>query len=112
MIHMLSRFDLKPGFNPGEFAENYARVVDDMRAEGLAEATGAVGRRERGTPMDTDAVDAQEFYAVMTFRDRAQLDAAYERLLGDRTGLRRLPSHEYVKQAVSNPVFTCWADLD
>ena len=110
MIHMLSRFDLKAGVKFEEFSRNYHDTVAQMQAKGLVEGTGKIGRRERDTPMDTDAADAPEFYVVMSFKDRDQLDRSYA-LLTDAAE-NRATSHPSVMQAVENAVFTCWQDLE
>ena len=109
MIHMLSRFDLKPSAALDDFAADYAQAFDDMRALGLAEATSPVGRRIPDTQMDTDAADAREYYATMTFRDREQLDAAYQRLIATRKD-PAFAAHWRVTRAILRPVFTVWED--
>ena len=110
MIHMLSRFDLKPGVEFEEFGWNYRNMVAQMQAKGLVEGSGRIGRREQDTPMDTDTADAPEFYVVMSFKDRDQLDGSYA-LLTDAAA-NRATSHPVVMQAVENAVFTCWQDLE
>ena len=110
MIHMLSRFNLKPGVTPETFRKDYLDLVAQMKALNLVEGTGEVGRRERATPMDTDADSAPEFYAVMSFRDRDQLDRSYA-YLTDRDA-NMATSHPAVNSAVIDAVFTCWRDMD
>ena len=78
MIHMLSRFDLKPGTELEGFAADYYGFVERAKQLDLAVSTGKIGRRVSDTPMDTDADDAQEYYVIMSFRDREQLDRAYD----------------------------------
>ena len=107
MIHMLSRFNLKENADPEAFAQGYARLAAEMRAAGMAEATGPVGRRVGDTPMDTDADDAPEYYAIMTFRDRAQLDAAYAHLLSAGGAAPTSGAHNTVTAMICDPVFTC-----
>ncbi len=108
MIQMLSRFDLKPGIAFDAFAEHYFGFAEEMRERELIVSTGPIGRRIADTPMDTDADDAPEFYAVMTFRDRAQLDAAYAYMEGRSSTVSK--HHAVVHRAVANPVFTCWSE--
>lgn len=110
MIHMLSRFDLKPDVNFQSFRASYLDFIEQMRAEGLVEATGQIGRRELDTPMDTDPKNAPEYYALMSFRDREQMDQAYEYL--SNANVRNSTSHPDVHHSVVNSVFTCWRDLD
>ena len=110
MIHMLSRFDLKPGVKFASFRTSYAEFVERMRVEGLVEATGKIGRREANTPMDTDDEKAPEYYVIMSFRDRRQLDEAYAYMAAANG--QDATAHAAVHQAVINFVFTCWRDVD
>lgn len=110
MIHMLSRFNLKPGVTPETFREDYMQLVAHMKGLNLVEDTGELGRREQTTPMDTDTADAPEFYAVMTFRDRDQLDRSYA-YLTDRDA-NTATTHPALNRAVVDAVFTCWRDID
>lgn len=110
MIHMLSRFDLRPQIDFKTFEEDYEKFVEQMKLLGLADGTGKIGRRIGDTPMDTDLNDAPAYYAIMTFSDRDQLDRAYEYLLvGDRRS-EDWETHRKVNDAVVNSVFTCWQD--
>jgi len=106
MIQMLSRFDLRPDVAPADFQVSYAAFVALLIDEGLIESSGQVCRRLKNTPMDTDASDAPEFYTIMTFRDRPQLDSAYARFKESMEG------HEDVFAAVHNSTFTCWEELN
>lgn len=110
MIHMLSRFNLKPGVSPEKFRDDYMELVAHMKSLNLVEGTGKVGQRELATPMDTDDENAQEFYAVMVFRDRKQLDQSYA-YLTDRDA-NMSTKHPAVNGAVADAVFTCWRDID
>lgn len=106
MIQMLSRFNLTPGAALSEFIDAYRQFCAMLKDEGLVEAAGPVCRRVADTPMDTDAPDAPQFYSVMTFRGRAQLDAAYARFAASMAG------HEAVLGAVRDATFTVWRELD
>ena len=110
MIHMLSRFDLKPDVNFAEFRNSYMAFTEEMQGLGLVEGTSRIGQRELDTPMDTDAPQAQEYYAIMTFRDRRQLDDAYAHMADQQRSNNG--DHLIVKNAIDNHVFTCWHDLD
>ena len=81
-----------------------------MKSAGLLESSGALGRRVSDTPMDTDDESAPEYYAVMSFRDREQLDSAYDYL--SDADVRERSAHPTVHHTVANFVFTCWRDLD
>jgi hypothetical protein len=80
-----------------------------MKSLDLVADSGPVGRRQSDTPMDTDDERNHEYFAIMSFRDRAQVDAAYAYImkhveLGES-------SHSSVYERVENPVFICWQDL-
>ena len=110
MIHMLSRFGLRPGASLGDVQDCYQQLFDHMRAADLVAATGEVGSRIADTPMDTDALDAPTHYVIMSFTNRSQLDASYvhveDGLLPD--GPRA--AHNRLKTLITDPVFTCWED--
>ena len=112
MIHMLSRFNLKSGIDPKVFADRYLQLVAEMQSRNLAETSGPVGRRFADTPMDTDAPEAQEYYAVMIFRDAVQLNSAYAFLNSTQAHSADAKTHEFIKDAVETPVFTCWQDIE
>ena len=109
MFHMLSCFNLKAGVDVAEFSEAYARLVADMQSLDLVESSGPIGRRQSDTPMDTDAERDHEYFAIMTFRDRPQVDAAYAYILRHQEPGEA--SHNAVYTKVANPVFICWQDL-
>ena len=109
MFHMLSCFNLQPGESIRTFQANYQNFVEEMRAIDLVESTSSIGRRQDDTPMDTDDERNHEFFVVMSFRDRAQVDAAYahiEQHFGPSDA-----AHDQVYTKVLNPVFICWQDL-
>lgn len=110
MIHMLSRFDLKPGTNVDEFKQHYESFMDRAKLLGLAASTGTVGKRVADTPMDTDAEDAPEYYVVMSFRDREQMDRAYAYMEDGGSDPSDLKPHSAIKFVVRNAIFTCWQD--
>jgi hypothetical protein len=109
MFHMLSCFDLKPG----EDIETFRKVYDDfaafMKSIDLIADSGPVGRRQSDTPMDTDEERNHEYFAIMSFRDRAQVDAAYAYIKEHVEPGES--SHNGVYERVENPVFICWQDL-
>ena len=109
MIHMLSRFDLKPEIAIDQFQGNYKTFCKLMQAKGLIVETGKIGQRETGTPMDTDEEHSPKYYSVMSFRDRQQLDQAYAYLAG--LDEHDKAEHVGVRDSVLNPVFTCWRDV-
>ncbi len=110
MIHMLCRFDLKPGASMEAVRGYYAQFFKDMKSMGYAEATGEIGTRIDDTPMSTEAPEAQRFYVVMTFRDRAQLDESYAYFTGGHLTPDQLAAHNGIRRWITNEVFTCWDD--
>ena len=93
-----------------EFRTEYDRFTTQMVSAGLVDSSGPIGRREGNTPMDTDDEQAPEYYVIMSFRDRRQLDEAYAYLAGK--GGQDATAHTFVHRCVLNAVFTCWRDLD
>ncbi len=109
MFHMLTCFDLKHGENIIDFRSAYADFVAYMKSVDLVEYSGLIGRRQSDTPMDTDGERDHEYFVIMSFKDRNQVDAAYAYMTkhiepGDST-------HNEVYKRVENPVFICWQDL-
>ena len=109
MIHMLCRFDLQDDVTLPQFQGDYQQFVDRMKARNLIVGSDEVGQRLHGTPMDTDAPDAAEYYVIMRFCDRRQLDEAYDFIArGAANG--ELGAHNIVREAMAKSIFTCWAD--
>ena len=80
-----------------------------MKSVGLLAESGPVGRRQSDTPMDTDDERHHQYFAIMSFRDRAQVDAAYAFIMTHVEPAES--SHKSVYGRVDNPVFICWQDL-
>lgn len=110
MIHMLSKFDLKSGTNFEEFKKNYSRFIGAVHELNLIEAAGPIGQRVKNTPMDTAGEYEPQYYSIMSFKDRTQLDAAYENFLDTDETLEAHSTHITINTAVENAVFTCWQD--
>ncbi len=110
MIHMLSRFDIEPDVTVDVFRAEYQTFTAQMVSAGMVESSGEIGRRERNTPMDTDDEQAPEYYVIMSFKDRRQLDETYAYLTGKEA--QDATAHTFVHRSVRNAVFTCWRDLD
>lgn len=109
MFHMLSCFNLRPGEDIATFAAAYTSFVDEMRALDLVDSTGPIGQRQNDTPMDTDDERNHAYFVVMSFRDRAQVDAAYAHIEQHFGPSDR--AHDEVHTRVADPVFICWQDL-
>lgn len=109
MFHMLSCFDLKPEETLDDFRKSYAAFIADMKKQGLVESSGAIGRRQSDTPMDTDDERDHEYFVILSFKNREQVDQAYDYIKqhfepGDR-------SHSDMYQRVQSPIFICWQDV-
>ena len=81
MFHMLTCFNLKPGIEIGSFRAAYMDFVEHMRGIDLVESTGPIGMRQSDTKMDSDSERDHQHFVVMSFRNRAQVDAAYAKLV-------------------------------
>ncbi|MDH3763500.1 MAG: hypothetical protein OEU50_21200 [Gammaproteobacteria bacterium] len=110
VFHMLSCFDLKPGEDIETFRGAYLALVEKLKNIGLVETSGAIGRRQSDTPMDTDDERRHQYFALMSFRNRAQVDAAYAHIMKHEAASDE--AHDGVYTRVLDPVFICWQDLD
>jgi hypothetical protein len=110
MFHMLSCFNLKAGEEIGDFRAARADSLATMKSIDLVEDAGPIGRRQSDTPMDTDAERDHEYFVVMSFRDRAQVGAAYAYIKGHVEPGET--SHNGVYGKVEDgAVLICWQDL-
>lgn len=109
MFHMLSCFDLDAGEDIETFRSAYFAFVEEMKHIGLVEGSGPIGRRQNDTPMDTDGERQQQYFAVMSFRDREQVDAAYAHIMKHNSASD--VAHDAVYTRVRDPLFICWQDL-
>lgn len=110
MFHMLTCFDLKPGIEIAAFRSAYLEFVGYMHEIDLVETTGPIGQRQSDTIMDTDSERDHEYFVTMSFRDRAQVDAAVDHLLPHEEPAEA--AHKAVYSKVQNQIFICWQDLD
>ncbi len=110
MFHMLTCFDLKPDVEIGAFRAAYSDFVAYMQGIDLVEGTGSIGRRQRDTRMDTDGERDHEYFVIMSFRDRAQVDAAYARILPHQEPAESV--HNAIQSKMHNPIFICWQDIE
>ena len=109
MFHMLSCFNLKPGEDVAVFRSAYADFVAYMKSIDLVEDSGPIGQRQSDTPMDTDGERDHAYFVIMSFSDRAQVDAAYAYI--KKHVEPGESSHNKMYKRVENPVFICWQDL-
>jgi len=87
MFHMLTCFDLKPDITIDEFKTAYKQFVEFMRGIDLVERSGPIGRRQSDTIMDTDDERDHQYFVVMSFRDRTQVDVAMSSIFISRVVL-------------------------
>jgi hypothetical protein len=110
MFHMLTCFDLKPEVEIGAFRAAYSNFVEHMQGIDLVECTGPIGNRQSDTRMDTDSERDHEYFVIMSFRDRVQVDAAYAYLVPHEEPAES--AHKAVYSKVQNQIFICWQDMD
>ncbi len=110
MFHLLSCFNLDPEDDIEDFRLEYLEFVAQMRSIDLVESTGPIGRRQNDTKMDTDDERHHEYFVIMSFRDRKQVDAAYAHILAHKEPGES--THRSVYAKVRDPIFICWQDLD
>ena len=110
MFHMLTCFDLEPGIGIGAFRAAYLDFVEYLRGIDLVESTGPIGRRQSDTRMDTDSERDHQYFVIMSFRDRAQVDAAYAKIAPREEPAESV--HVAVYSKIRNPIFICWQDIE
>jgi hypothetical protein len=110
MFHMLTCFNLKPEVEIGEFRAAYMDFVEHMRGIDLVEGTGPIGLRQSDTNMDSDSERDHQYFVIMSFRDRAQVDAAYAKLVPHEEPEES--AHWAVYSKVQDQIFICWEDLE
>jgi hypothetical protein len=110
MFHMLTCFHLKPGVELDTFRAAYADFVKYMKKMDLVAGSGPIGERQNDTKMDTDRQRDHKYYVILSFRDRAQVDAAYTHLVPHAEPAES--AHKAVYSRALNPVFICWQDIE
>ncbi len=110
MIHMLSSFNLRDGEDLETFRADYAAFVADLTQAGIITAAGPIGTRVSDTPMDTDDANPCQLFSILSFRDRAQLDASYTHI--EARAKPGTTTHLQMYMRLRDTVFTCWEDID
>lgn len=110
MFHMLACFHLKPGIDIGAFRTAYTDFVEHMRGMDLVDHTSPFGQRQSNTILDSDSERDFQYFVTLSFRDRAQSDAAVDHI--QRHEEPTLSIHRAVYSKVEKPVFICWQDMD
>jgi hypothetical protein len=109
MFHMLSAFNLAAGVNVTELQQAKAQFFDMLQRAGLVECTGPLGLRQLHPVMDTDSARTQQYFFIMSFRDRKQCDQAVELIESHSEPCASI--HQSLFRKIENSVFTCWEDL-
>lgn len=109
MFHMLTCFDLKPGFTLEEFRLSLDDYTEHMRELDLVIDRGPIGKRVSDTILDTDSERDHGYFMLMNFRDRAQSDKAVNYILEHREPGDSIHTSVYSK--AENLVFICWQDI-
>jgi hypothetical protein len=108
MFHMLTCFNLRPGIEVGVFREALADYTAHLRELDLVESHSPIGQRQSDTILDTDGERHHQYFATMSFRDRAQADAAVDYMKAQTE-----PGHSMHQTAYSmtqDEIFICWQD--
>ena len=109
MFHMHSTFDLSPGTSLGEFQHAWDKLCEVLVAEDLMVSASGIAARRPDTPLDTDDACPLGYFTVMSFRDRAQSEAAWEAFEAKREPV--WSPHVRVLRMVSDAIFACWEDV-
>ena len=104
MPRLLSQFDLRPDVSRQAFEAAWTALADHLLNSGLAAAVDPPLVRQPGSGFDTDDDRPQHLLTVITFRDQAQVDAAWK-VIEDRAD-PTVGIHNAVLAMVSNPIFT------
>jgi len=105
---MLSGFNLKEGETFEAFQTVYTHFIKDLTSTGVIAGAGPLGTRVADTPMDTDGENPREYFSVISFLDRAHLDAAYAFI--EARSAPGTATHIDMYRRISHSVFTCWQD--
>ncbi|WP_108883081.1 hypothetical protein [Anderseniella sp. Alg231-50] len=108
MFHMLSCFNLKPEFQLADFRKAFADFAVHLQELDLVESASPVGIRQDDTILDTDSERNHHYFSIMSFRDRAQADAAVDYIA--LNGMSADATHHIAYAMVDDPVFICWQD--
>ncbi len=109
MFHMHSHFDLRPGITADAFATAWSELVADLIAHDMIVTASGLAERRSDTGLDTDEARSLRYFTVISFRDRAQSEAAWDHIAPRAGPTAR--EHNRVIGMSTNAVFTCWEDL-
>jgi len=108
VFHMLTHFNLKSGIELGAFRKALANYTAHMQELDLVESNSPIGKRQSNTILDTDDERHHQYFTTMTFRDRAQSDAAIDYIKAHTEPGHSI--HVAVYSKVQDQIFTCWQD--
>ena len=103
---LLNLFNLKPSVERAAFEEAWQAFGGYLVEADLAMECGAVRERVPTSGYDTDEDRAHALMALITFRDQAQADAAWDAIEANAPPLA--PLHRAVFARVHDPIFTFW----
>jgi len=109
MFHMLTCFNLQDGQKIEDFCAAITDFTAHLQGKDLVASASPVGRRQTDTIMDTDEERDHEFFFTMTFRDRAQCDAAVAFIYPHKDPADSL--HKALYSGIKDQIFICWEDL-
>jgi len=110
MHQLLNVFDLKPGVRRDKLDRAWAAFIAHLLETDLAVSSSPLMDRTRPSGFDTDEERGHAFMAVISFRDKAQADAAWDAIEARVEPLGRL--HRSLFAMVHDPVFTFWSAED
>lgn len=108
MPQLLNQFDLKPGVTQERFDTVWTAFIEHLIAEDLAISGGPLMMRRPESGFDTDEARTHRLMALITFRDQAQADTAWDAIETRAAPLCDL--HRAVFALVHDPVFTFWTE--
>ncbi len=109
MFHMLNCFDLKSGVTIDDFQQSLTRFTSHMRELGVVESMSPIGRRQRHPIMDTDSERDQEYFFILSFRDRDQCDRSIDFITPQSEPQESI--HNAIQSKIENAIFICWEDI-
>lgn len=105
---MHTTFDLRDGVDLARFRAAWDAFLAHLQARDLVVAASPIAERRSDTGLDTDDARPHGYFVVMSFRDRAQSEAAWDAVAPRRDATEAL--HLGVFRLVSDPIFACWED--
>ena len=108
MPYLLNQFTLKPNVSRERFDTAWAAFIDHLVTEDLARGSTPNYVRHANSGFDTDEGRDHQIMSLISFRDQAQADAAWDAIETRAKPLDRL--HVAVFALVHEPVFTFWDD--